>query len=160
MMTEAERIAEQLRLAHEGDAWHGPSLKKLLEGVSAEQASARPIEGAHTIAELVRHIEAWERVGLRRLEGDSARIYETEENWPASQPSEDDWRASLESLRATSEALRASIARLDDARLDEPIMPEMASRYVTLHGIIQHTLYHAGQIALLRKALGLSVAPT
>jgi hypothetical protein len=30
----------------------------------------------------------------------------------------------------------------------------MSSTYVTLHGVVQHSLYHAGQIALLKKALG------
>ena len=27
------------------------------------------------------------------------------------------------------------------------------SRYVSLHGLVQHHAYHAGQIALLKKAL-------
>jgi uncharacterized damage-inducible protein DinB len=36
----------------------------------------------------------------------------------------------------------------------------MSSRYVSLHGAVQHTLYHAGQIALLKKALGLKTPPT
>ena len=47
--------------------------------------------------------------------------------------------------------------RLDDAQLDEPILADMSSRYVSLHGAVQHTLYHAGQIALVKKALGLKL---
>jgi hypothetical protein len=53
----------------------------------------------------------------------------------------------------------AAIGTLDDARLDQPILehPEIkfSSVYVTLHGGVQHDLYHAGQIAVLKKALGL-----
>jgi hypothetical protein len=53
----------------------------------------------------------------------------------------------------------AAIAALDDARLDQPIMdhPEIpfSNTYVTLHGGVQHDIYHAGQIAILKKALGI-----
>lgn len=161
-MREVERIARQLKRAHEGHAWHGPSLKELLGGVTAEQAAARPVAGAHTIWELVLHVEAWERVALRRLGGDPAQIFNTEEDWSAAAGDDEAWHAALTRLAETSAALRAAILELADGGLDEPIHPGMSSRYVTLHGVVQHTLYHAGQIAFVKKALGLSsgyVAP-
>ena len=80
-MREAERIAKQLKRAHEGGAWHGPSINELLEGMTAAQAAARPFEGAHNVWEMVAHVEAWERAVLRRLGGDPAHIYNTEEDW-------------------------------------------------------------------------------
>jgi uncharacterized damage-inducible protein DinB len=154
-MREVERIADQLRRAHEGGAWHGLSIRELLEGLSAEQSDARPVAGAHSIRELVEHAEAWERVVLRRLGGDPAEIFGTAENWPeSSDRSEEAWRRAKERLAATDAALREAVLRLEDAQLDEPIIEGMSSRYVSLHGAVQHTLYYAGQIALLRKALG------
>jgi len=57
--SEAARIADQLRRAFDGDAWHGDSLFEILEGVTAAQTAARPITRAHTIWELVLHIAAW-----------------------------------------------------------------------------------------------------
>ncbi|HEU4594702.1 MAG TPA: DinB family protein [Pyrinomonadaceae bacterium] len=152
-MREAERIADQFRRAHEGEAWHGPSLKELLQDVNAGEASARPVAGAHSILELVLHIAAWERVARRRLEGEAAQIYNTPEDWPAGEVSEDAWRAALRTLEEEQAKLRATILRLDDANLDGPIFKEMSSIYVTLHGVVQHSLYHAGQIAVLKKAL-------
>ena len=155
-MREVERIAEQLRRAHEGGAWHGPALSELLRGVTAEQAAARPFEGAHSIWESVAHVEAWERAILRRLGGDPAQIYDTEEDWPATgEVSDRAWRKTLERLTKTYLALRDAVLGLEDADLDGPILPNMSTRYVTLHGAVQHALYHAGQIALVRKALGL-----
>jgi uncharacterized damage-inducible protein DinB len=157
MMREVERIAEQLRRAHEGNAWHGPALSELLGGVGAREAAARPVAGAHCIWELVRHVEAWERVALRRLGGDPATIYQTPEDWSRVEAGDEAaWREALSRLRETNRALRAAVLALDDAELDEPIHAGMSSRYVTLHGVVQHTLYHAGQIALLLKALGLA----
>jgi uncharacterized damage-inducible protein DinB len=155
-MREVERIADQLKRAHEGGAWHGPAIDELLRGVTAEQAAARPFEGAHNIQELVAHAEAWERAILRRLDGDPAQIYKTEEDWSSVEgASEEAWAALRRKLTETYVALREAVLKLDDAQLDEPILPNMSTRYVSLHGAVQHTLYHAGQIALVRKALGL-----
>ena len=155
-MREAERIADQLKRAHEGGAWHGPAIDELLRGVTAGQAAARPFEGAHSIWELVAHAEAWERAILRRLNGDPAQIYQTEEDWSSqSDVSEEAWAALRRKLTETYVALREAVLKLDDAQLDEPILPNMSTRYASLHGAVQHTLYHAGQIALVRKALGL-----
>ncbi|MBV9928846.1 MAG: DinB family protein [Acidobacteria bacterium] len=155
-MREAERIADQLKRAHEGGAWHGPAIDELLKGVTAEQAAARTVEGAHSIRELVAHVEAWERAILRRLGGDAAQIYQTEEDWSSSSDlSEEAWAATRRKLSETYHALREAVLALEDARLDEQILPNMSTVYVSLHGAIQHTLYHAGQIALVRRALGL-----
>jgi uncharacterized damage-inducible protein DinB len=154
-MREVERIADQLKRAHEGGAWHGPSVRELLEGLMAAEAAARPVGSAHSIRELVEHIEAWERAILRRLGGDPAKIYNTEEDWPPTpEASEDSWQRAQKKLADTDAALREAVLALDDSQLDEPIIEGMSSRYVSLHGAVQHTLYHAGQIALVKKALG------
>jgi len=52
-MRESERIADQLKRAFEGKSWHGPSLLEILKDVTAGQAAARPIPGAHSIWEIV-----------------------------------------------------------------------------------------------------------
>ena len=73
-MTEIDRILDQLKRAFEGGAWHGPSVKEVLHGVTAAQAHARPLPNAHSIWELVQHIAVWEDVGRRRLEGDPSAV--------------------------------------------------------------------------------------
>lgn len=151
-MSETKRIGDQLRRAYEGQAWHGPSVKELLSDVTAEQAAARPIAGSHSIWEIVLHISAWEEGVARRLSGERAEL-STEEDWPTvSDTSEAAWRKTLAALEANHLRLREALKSLDDARLDEPIVEGMSSVYGTLHGVIQHSLYHAGQIALLKKA--------
>lgn len=155
-MSEVKRIRNQLKRAYQGIAWHGPSLKELLEGVSAQQASARPIAGAHTIWELVLHVIAWERVAIRRLAGDQLeqQLELTDaENFPAvTNNSETEWQAALARLEQTNSELREAIAQLTDDRLQEIVPGCQYDYYFLLHGVIQHDLYHAGQIALLKKA--------
>ena len=156
-MNEVERIGDQYRRAFEGQAWHGPSVLSLLEGITAAQASAHPIAGAHSIWELTLHIAAWKNACKRRLEGDPAQLSD-DEDWPGIiDTSESAWQKTKKHLRDTHEALLKTIAAVDNARLDQPIMQHasisFSSTYVTLHGGVQHDLYHAGQIAILKKAL-------
>ncbi|HZF41623.1 MAG TPA: DinB family protein [Blastocatellia bacterium] len=153
-MTETHRINSQLKRAQEGQAWHGPSLRELLDGVTAEQAAAKPIPNAHSVWELVNHIIAWEQIARRRLEGAEEIAIPDEVNFPpVTDASEAAWQATLQSLEANHRGLRESIKKIDDAKLEEITPGTSYSIYVLLHGVIQHDLYHAGQIALLKKAM-------
>jgi uncharacterized damage-inducible protein DinB len=158
-MSEVDRIRDQFRRAFDGEAWHGPSVMALIKGVTAEQAAARPIPGAHTIWELTQHIRVWEGACLRRLNGDPAQLPDSEDWSDVNDRSEAAWEKTKQNLVDTHQQLLQAIAALDDSRLDQPIMehPEIpfSSTYVTLHGGVQHDLYHAGQIAILKKALGI-----
>lgn len=151
-MTEVERIVDQLNRAFVGEAWHGPAITEILDGLNAPQAAARPLHSAHSIWELVLHIAAWERACRRRLEGDRAQLSPAED-WPAvTGTDEPAWGHAKEILRQTHEGLCKAVSGLDASRLDKPIVEGLSSVYVTLHGVIQHSLYHAGQIAILKKA--------
>lgn len=151
-MNEIKRIEEQLKRAFEGGAWHGPAVLETLNGVTAEMAAARPLPGAHTIWELVLHIAAWEGACRRRLEGDRAELSD-EEDWPSvNDTSEFAWDQARAFFTEGHRRLRQAVARVDESRIDEPILPDMPSVYVTLTGVVQHDLYHAGQIAILKKA--------
>jgi uncharacterized damage-inducible protein DinB len=155
IMSEIERILDQLKRAYEGNAWHGPSVREVLAGVTAVQAHARPLQNAHSIWELVQHIAVWEDVGRRRLTGDRAPIaISSPEDWPPPEDtSEVAWEQAKAALDRGHQALVDAITNTPESRLDEPIFEGMSTVYVTLHGVIQHDLYHAGQIAILKKAL-------
>lgn len=156
-MTEVDRIRDQFRRAFEGEAWHGPAVLALLDGVTAQQAAAHPIPGAHSIWELTLHIAAWERACLRRLKGDPAQLTDAEDWEPVNDTSDAAWEATKQELIDNHRELLDAISDVDEARLDESIYKDpnvpYSSTYVTLHGGVQHDLYHAGQIAMLKKAL-------
>ena len=152
-MSEKKRLNDQLKRAFEGTAWHGPSVSEVLVGVNAQQAAAHPLAGAHSIWELALHIQTWERVGRRRIQEFVPIDVSDEEDWPAvNDTSEAAWARTLEELRSNHQALRAAIREMDDARLEEIVPGTTYSVYFLLQGVIQHDLYHAGQIALLKKA--------
>ncbi len=156
-MSEVDRIRNQFERAFNGGAWHGPSVRELLNGVTADQAAAHPIPGAHSIWELTLHIAAWEDACRRRLEGDPAQLSDDENFPPITDTSEAAWEEAKRKLLKLHNQLLVAITATEDARLDQPIIDSAEttfnSVYVTLHGGVQHSLYHAGQIAVLKKAI-------
>jgi uncharacterized damage-inducible protein DinB len=159
-MSEIDRIVDELQREFSGDPWHGSPLLQILDGISAAQAAAHPVAGGHSIWELVLHITAWKGEVRRRLSGAPASEPE-EGDWPAVGDSQAErwWRA-LEGLRAAHDRLIAAIQELPDEKLfdatNDPRNRPLGtgvSYYVLLHGIVQHDVYHSGQIALLKKTL-------
>jgi uncharacterized damage-inducible protein DinB len=148
-MNERERIQDQIRRSLDGEAWHGPPVMKVLAGVDAGMAAARPIPGAHTIWELVLHMSAWAGVVLSHLRGER-RTLSDEEDWPAPAGDAQAWLADVCRLEQIHRAVIEALSTLEDAQLDAPVAPGL-SLYVLLHGLVHHDLYHAGQIALLAK---------
>jgi len=161
-MNDVAFMVDQLLQGYAGDPWHGPSTSALLAGLTAEEAGAHPVAGAHSIWELVLHMTAWQNEVRKRLAGK-----------PATFPSEGDWRQPAEVSAAAWAAVRRelgdSLAALlqDLGALVEPDLetkigalssqdPAIATdvtRRATLSGLLQHNAYHSGQIALMRKAL-------
>jgi uncharacterized damage-inducible protein DinB len=149
-MRAIERLLEQLNAAYGGPAWHGPALRELLDGVSEEQARARPIADAHCILELVVHVRTWMDVVAERLAG-SPRELTTEEDW--SEVARTSWPVVVEELDHAESRVCDAVARLRPEDLDTLVAGKDYSVYTLVHGVIQHNLYHAGQIALIKKAL-------
>jgi uncharacterized damage-inducible protein DinB len=150
--TEPARIAEQLRRAFEGDAWHGPALLELLQDLDATTAAAKPLPKAHSIWELVLHIAAWDEAASRRLAGEKWQPQGTA-NFPlVPKPTEAAWRKAVAYAKRTHDVLIKTVAALPESRLGERVPGKKYDFYHMLHGVAQHELYHAGQIAILKKA--------
>lgn len=154
-------LLDDLRRIYEGDAWHGPSVLDAIRDVTATEAAARPITGAHSIFELTHHIAAWIGEATSRLQGN-----------PPGSPADGDfppvsaivdataWSDVCARLERRQAELLEAVAGFDAGRLDEPVNPKNrgdasgpVSYRALLSGLAQHSAYHAGQIVLLRKSL-------
>ena len=150
-LSEGTRIADQLRRAFDGNAWHGPALLELLEDVDAATAAAKPLPDVHSIWELVLHVRAWDNAGLRRLKGEPAKLKGKANFPPVSETTESTWKEAVAATVRTHETLVETIAGLSDKRLRDQVPGKPYDFYHLFHGIAQHELYHAGQIAILKK---------
>jgi uncharacterized damage-inducible protein DinB len=155
MNSECLRISDQLRRAFRGDAWHGPSLLDLLAEVTPKQAQARPLRSVHSIWELVLHIHVYLLVAFDATRGlPMPKLYGTEGDWPARRNDDSvSWFDIQDSLFRDAEKLAQAIESLADEKLKNPVPGRPYDFYYLFHGIVQHSLYHAGQIAILKKAI-------
>src|SRR3984893_12228291 len=154
-MSETARLADQIRRAFDGDAWHGDSVLELLQGVNAKMAAAHPIKNAHSIWELVLDIAAWDGAVLTRTGGTAEQMIDQQNFPPVKDTSEAAWHNAIEDAEQTHSELVKAVAAFPDSRLQEQVPGKTESYYNFFYmfsGIVQHELYHAGQIALLKKA--------
>ena len=153
IMSLSLRIADQLRRSFDGDAWHGDSLLEILQGVDAKKAAAHPIAGAHSIWELLLHLSAWDGAVLRRMDSDVLVELNAAENFPAvTETSEAAWQQAIAHAKRVHEKLISAVSAFPESRLTEEIPGKDYDFTNMLLGVVQHELYHAGQIALLKKA--------
>jgi hypothetical protein len=93
----------------------------------------------------------WETEVCRRLKLLPPRPPDELNFPPVGEVTTENWNRTLEGFRRSNRDLRDTISQLDDSQLDQPLPARKRSAYVEVHGVIQHNLYHAGQIAVLRK---------
>jgi uncharacterized damage-inducible protein DinB len=153
---EVNLLADQLERAFRGGAWHGPAVAETLFGVDAALASLRPIPAAHTIWEIVGHVTAWTDISRRRIEGEPIDKVPDERDWPVppagEAATEDAWHKALRALEEAHRRLHLAVLTLDDGRMEDPVAGSDPTLRGLLLGLLQHQTYHAGQIAVLRKA--------
>jgi uncharacterized damage-inducible protein DinB len=163
-MTERDRLVDQLEREIHGEPWHGPSLTNIVEGLTAEQAARKPSPDAHSIGYMVLHITGLKREVARRALGNRA-TEPAEGDWPAiGEVSEARWRGARDDLFKAQRELVDLVRTLSEAQLDTKVKGD-SEAYIsagitvraTLYGILQHDVYHAGQIAILKKIGGGSI---
>lgn len=134
-----------------GDAWHGDPVWQILDGISAQSAAARPLPSAHTIWEIVAHMTFWEGVVTKRLRGERAGLVEELNFPPMPDITEANWQNTLDEFRASNASFRSALQQLDPSKLQQLTAAGKRTYWEEAQGIIEHHLYHAGQIALLKK---------
>jgi len=151
-------IANHIERTVTGPMWHGSSLNEVLNGVTFEHAAAHPIAGAHSIWELVLHITTWSDIARERLSNRSLESVPTEVDFPpVPAPTDKAWTDAKTRLLESHQALARATKTLSADAL-AAVVPVPKPRYTVstlLHGVIEHGTYHGGQIALLKRALGL-----
>ena len=149
-MTEIDRITRLLEKTFDRQPWYGSSVMEILKTVNPLIVNQR-IGETHSIAELVEHMISWRTFATKRLQGEEAFQVNDATNFPSSHT----WEDTLKRLHQSQEELLKATKQFPEERLNE-LVPGNQFRYTyytLLHGIIQHDVYHLGQIALLKKVI-------
>jgi uncharacterized damage-inducible protein DinB len=151
-MSQIEFIVDQLKRAFDGEAWHGPALMEILDGIDATTAAAHPVSTAHSIWELVLHVAAWESVVTRRiLYGKELTLTDDENFGHIQRTDEAAWLDAVQMLKKSHSELIEAVSGLSEARLKEQVPGKPYDILFMVLGTAQHAAYHGGQIALLKK---------
>ncbi len=148
-MAENIRVQRALETAFSGPSWHGPSLMENLRGVSEETARAKPLANAHSIWEIVNHLTAWQQFTLRVIDGEPYVTLSGEKDWP---PVSGTWENALTELQSSHQQICNKLPSFSQEFLKENVPGADYAWRVLLRGIASHSLYHAGQIGLLKAA--------
>lgn len=152
-MNPSAQIAEHVRNVYFGGNWTGVNLKDVLDGVGWQQATAK-VGSLNTIAALVYHINYYVAGVLKVLQGGPLDIRDKFSFDLSPIQSQKDWEDMLNKFRSDAESLILLIEKLPPEKLNDVFVDEKyGTCYRNLHGLIEHTHYHLGQIVLIKKLL-------
>ncbi len=150
--TNLKNILRLLNASFHGGAWHGPSLLELTKGLKVKAAAFKAGD-IHTIAELIYHITSWRLFALKKIQGDAVYNIDNEKlNFgDIRKVDEFELEALMMELTLSQDELARALESKDDAFLQEVVPGAEYTFDTLLNGIIQHDVYHTGQIAIIKK---------
>jgi len=150
-MSLPKQLARHFREVYLGGNWTGSNLKDNLEGISWEQATTK-VATFNTIATLVFHTGYYVSAVLKVFQGEPFIAHDKYSFDLAPITSEKDWQNLVNKTFMEAETLASLIEQLPESQLWENLADEKYGNYYrNINGIINHTHYHLGQIALLKK---------
>ncbi len=150
---QVSEIVSQFVTTYEGKPWYGSSITKILNDVTERVALWQPTENAHAIAQLVWHMTYWRQALIKKLEGDLdyKSSMESEDNWSRPEKiSSLGWSKILEQFQESQEKVVELLKEQDDSFLEKPYYKAVTYREI-ITGILQHDIYHLGQIAYIKS---------
>jgi uncharacterized damage-inducible protein DinB len=154
MKTELQLLQEQLTETYNGEPWYGRSLLSILNEVATKHAWAVKVNNNHNNTVLLYHIINWRLFTISRFAKDALETtaHFEENNFPQfPQPTEAVWRNGLQSLAVTQQNLIDKLVKNTDEILEKKVPGREYNFRVLLNGIIQHDIYHIGQIMVSLK---------
>lgn len=155
MNKEIQSIIRNLENTLAGEPWFGRPVYALMEEIDEGIVYKKPNDNSHSLIELLYHMITWAEFTARRLEGDKKPDVEFAEkmDWREIKPSVHTWKKGLAEFRSIHKKIIALLEKKEDEFLKEKVDYRQYNFRFLLNGLIQHNIYHAGQIAYLKKLL-------
>jgi uncharacterized damage-inducible protein DinB len=149
-----ENIIRQLHQIQEGSLWFDQCFKDKMDNLSDSEALTRPIPQVHSVAEHVSHILEWRKECLLRFKGQRTDLMNSANDWKDNIELNKLGWANLKNLFYESTVtLIAALQNEDDTYLETKFLDTDYNFHYLIEGIIQHDLYHLGQIGITIKLL-------
>ncbi|WP_106791443.1 DinB family protein [Aquimarina sp. Aq78] len=141
----------------EGEPWFGNSILKSLEHIPVLFWDKKPKKVSHSISELVYHLIDWRGFVIEKLKGNKAFDIElnSEKDWRKGVliQNEKEKKKTLEELIETQNIICELLLAKPDSWLNEQVAGRRYRNEYMINGVIQHDIYHLGQINIVYSQL-------
>ena len=150
MSEQIQKIADSYQAVTIKGAWYGPTVAELIAKIPVELATTPPVPGAHSISELLQHLLLWNERIRNTSESYPMPRWDAEKEW--AEPAIP-WKELVARWNQSRDLLEERIRKFPAADLTKQV-PGRDYPYETMfHGILQHSIYHSGQIAMVLSML-------
>lgn len=155
MNKETLSIIRRIENVNSGQPWFGRAVYSILEEVNTKKVYEKPNGSEHSLIELLYHMITWASFTLKRLEKDDEMDMAAFEkmDWRKIDPKKHSWKKGLAEFKAIHKKIISLLKKKDDAFLKEIVDYRQYNYRFLLNGMIEHNIYHLGQIAYLKKML-------
>jgi len=156
MNKEVQHIITSLKEVLDGSPWYGLPMYKALNDVEPACVFMNPDEKGHSLIELLYHVLTWAQFTLNRMEDPDSSVawFDGEGDWREINPMVNTWKNGLAELKSTHERIIKVLEAKDDSFLEAPVKSREYNMGYMLRGLVQHNIYHLGQMIYVKKLLG------
>jgi uncharacterized damage-inducible protein DinB len=144
-------LKKKIEEVYDGDPWYAEPVKSILEKVDPEIIFKKENKNAHSIAEIVAHMIGWREFTLSRMINDDFKLEQEESfDWERIDKNEKTvWQSLQNALEKNQQEILKVLGQKNDDFLESPVNERTYKMEYLIEGIIQHDIYHAGQVSLL-----------
>lgn len=155
MNKELQSIIRNLENVMHGQPWYGDAVVPMLKKIHPAVVYINP-PNSHAAIEILYHMIAWMHFTVDAVNGiiNEGEVGAIPQNWRGIDPKVHTWNAALEELEQTHSELIAALQTKDDSLLSQKLANREYNYHFLLNGLMQHNIYHLGQIAFLKNLLG------
>ena len=155
MNKEIKFIIRNLQNTLNGEPWYGKAVYQVMEEVDDTKACIKPGNSGHSLVDLLYHMIIWATFCLKHLKNSSPdEIKKTESmDWREIDPAIHNWQKGMKEFKETHEQIISILETKNDEFLSKIVAGREFNYRFMLNGLIQHNIYHLGQVACLKKSL-------
>lgn len=149
-----KNLIRQLNEIQEGSLWFDQCFKEKISQLSDDEVFIRPHAQLHSVAEHISHIIEWRKECMLRFQGKRTDLMNSPDDWKDNIALCNLGWDNLKNLFFESTGTLIKILENeDDSFLEKMFQDTDYNFHYLIEGIIQHDLYHLGQIGITIKLL-------
>jgi len=144
-------VINHLNNVVDGHPWFGPSIFNVLDRMSIEILNKSPYSEGRSIADYLAHMMAWREFVIEKLRGNAQYSVEinSDQDWPKHPiNSIEDFQKVKDFFSQSNKMIISILSNWTDEMLDEIVPGQEYTFDHALNGLIQHDVYHLGQLML------------